>query len=159
MGIPGGCKGAITQDYCTARNTSDFNRLGGLSGMGASLARGMVLIFSIWNSPGDFMSWLDSGNNGACNATEGNPKRIVELTPDVSVTFSNIRWGDIGSTFSASSTAGAEGDAEPTLEGAATGSKVITAAESGAGPARGLGVGVATAAVVGFAALLGMLLS
>ena len=39
MGIPGGYKGAITQDYCTARNTSDFNRLGGLSGMGASLAR------------------------------------------------------------------------------------------------------------------------
>ncbi len=37
------------------------------------------------------------------------PKLIVERTPDVSVTFSNIRWGDIGSTFSASSTAGVDG--------------------------------------------------
>ncbi len=157
--IPGGYKGTITQDYCSARNTSDFNRLGGLAGMGASLARGMVLIFSIWNSPGDFMSWLDSGNNGPCNATEGDPKRIVEQTPDVSVTFSNIRWGDIGSTFSASSAAGVDGDPVPAQEGAVAGSKVITTAESGAGAVRGVGVGFTTAAVVGFAALLGMLLS
>ncbi len=29
--IPGGYKGTITQDYCSARNASDFNRLGGLA--------------------------------------------------------------------------------------------------------------------------------
>ncbi|KAK0710183.1 concanavalin A-like lectin/glucanase domain-containing protein, partial [Lasiosphaeria miniovina] len=93
-----GYQGAVTQDFCEARNTSDFLRLGGVKAMGESLARGMVLIFSIWNSPGDFMSWLDGGSNGPCNATAGDPKTIIANNPDVSVTFSNIRWGDIGST-------------------------------------------------------------
>jgi cellulase len=92
---------SITQDFCTARNASDFNRLGGVQGMGASLARGMVLIFSLWNSNGDFMNWLDSGNAGPCNATAGNPALIIQQNPEVEVTFSNIRWGDIGATFNA----------------------------------------------------------
>ncbi|KAM7185780.1 putative endo-beta-1,4-glucanase celB [Naviculisporaceae sp. PSN 640] len=75
-GIPGGYNGGLTQEYCAARNpNSDFTRLGGLKGMGKSLARGMVLIFSIWNSDGDFMTWLDgeTTGNGPCNATEGDP--------------------------------------------------------------------------------------
>jgi cellulase len=92
--------GAISQDFCTAQNASDFNRLGGLKGMGESLARGMVLIFSIWNSDGDFMNWLDTENNGPCSLTEGDPKLILEKNPEVAVTFSNIKWGEIGSTFS-----------------------------------------------------------
>ncbi|KAK3350263.1 concanavalin A-like lectin/glucanase domain-containing protein [Lasiosphaeria hispida] len=135
--------GAITQDYCTARNASDFSRLGGLKGMGESLARGMVLIFSIWNSQGDFMSWLDGGNNGPCNATEGDPAKIVAAQPDVSVTFANIRWGDIGSTFNATGVASAQ---------AATEGKVL-GAESGAGKITGVMTGV-----VGLAVLLGALL-
>jgi len=98
-----GYEGTITDEYCQARNTSDFLRLGGLKGMGESLKRGMVLIFSIWNSEGDFMDWLDGDTtNGPCNATEGNPANIVRDIPDVSVTFSNVRWGDIGSTFNTS---------------------------------------------------------
>lgn len=97
--------GAVTQDFCSASNASSFLRLGGMSGMGASLARGMVLIFSIWNSEGDFMNWLDSGNAGPCSNTSGDPALIVANNPEVSVTFSNIRWGDIGSTFN-TSTAG-----------------------------------------------------
>lgn len=49
--------GTVTQDFCTAGNpTSDFDRLGGLQVMGESLARGMVLIFSLWNSDDDFMN-------------------------------------------------------------------------------------------------------
>jgi len=96
--------GAITDPYCAARNRTDFARLGGFKGMGESLARGMVLIFSIWNSEGDFMNWLDGAedNNGPCNATEGDPALIRARMPDVSVTFSNIRWGEIGSTFNSS---------------------------------------------------------
>jgi cellulase len=94
--------GTITQDFCTAKNASDFNRLGGMKTMGESLNRGMVLIFSIWNSDGDFMNWLDSGTAGPCNATAGDPKGIIKDSPDVSVTFSNIKWGDIGSTFNMS---------------------------------------------------------
>jgi cellulase len=91
--------GAITQDFCTARNASSFLRLGGMPTMGEALARGMVLVFSIWNSEGDFMNWLDSGANGHCSNTSGDPALIVAGNPDVSVTFSNIRWGDIGSTL------------------------------------------------------------
>ncbi|KAK3693144.1 concanavalin A-like lectin/glucanase domain-containing protein [Podospora appendiculata] len=94
--LPGGFAGAITQDYCAARGAKDFTRLGGLEGMGQSLARGMVLVFSLWNSPGDFMSWLDGGSNGPCNATAGDPRDIVRMSPEVSVTFSNVRWGDVG---------------------------------------------------------------
>ncbi|KAK0615315.1 concanavalin A-like lectin/glucanase domain-containing protein [Bombardia bombarda] len=98
MMLEGGFQGAITEDYCQARSSKDFVRLGGLRGMGESLARGMVLIFSLWNSEGDFMSWLDGGSNGPCDAVEGDPKRIVRENPEVSVTFSNIKWGEIGST-------------------------------------------------------------
>lgn len=91
--------GVITQDFCNARNASDFNRLGGMKGMGASLSRGMVLIFSLWNSEDDFMNWLDSDGDGPCTTLDGNPADIVQNTPETSVTFSNIRWGDIGTTF------------------------------------------------------------
>lgn len=50
------------------------------------------------------MSWLDQSSSGAgpCNATEGNPEVIKTVQSDPQVTFSQIRWGDIGSTFSGS---------------------------------------------------------
>jgi cellulase len=112
----------------------------------------MVLVFSIWNSAGDFMSWLDGGNNGPCNATAGDPAQIVKLTPDVSVTFSNIRWGDIGSTFKDSAT-GASSSQE------AVAGKVVAAAESGAAVSGSRGVGVTATAVVGLAVLLGAFLA
>ena len=138
--------GAITQEYCQARNSSDFLRLGGMRGMGESLARGMVLIFSIWNSEGDFMSWLDGEGNGPCDATEGNPANIVRDTPDVSVTFANVRWGEIGSTFNVS--------------GMVAG-KALAAEEAAASGAAAVGAGLVTAAagwVVGFALLMGVVL-
>ncbi|KAK1759824.1 putative endo-beta-1,4-glucanase celB [Echria macrotheca] len=135
-----GFDGSITDAYCAARNRSDFARLGGMKGMGESLARGMVLIFSIWNSDGDFMSWLDGMDNGPCNATEGDPTIIRARTPDVAVTFSNIRWGEIGSTFNVSATGGEAKAA------------ALTVASAG-----GV-VGVMTGSVVGLAVLVGMLL-
>ncbi|KAK0640704.1 concanavalin A-like lectin/glucanase domain-containing protein [Cercophora newfieldiana] len=140
LGELDGFDGAITQEYCQAKNSSDFLRLGGMRGMGESLKRGMVLIFSIWNSEGDFMEWLDSEDNGPCNATEGDPANIVRNMPEVSVTFSNVRWGDIGSTFN--------------VTGQIAESKALSA-ESGA---RSM-FGVASGTVVGLALLLGALLS
>ncbi|KAI0885401.1 glycoside hydrolase family 7 protein [Annulohypoxylon maeteangense] len=71
---------------------------GGLAGMGAALGRGMVLAMSIWNDATQQMSWLDAGNNGPCNIAESTPANIQAQHPDTHVTFSNIRWGDIGST-------------------------------------------------------------
>lgn len=44
------------------------------------------------------MNWMDSGDAGPCNATEGDPKLILANQPDTKVVFGNIRWGDIEST-------------------------------------------------------------
>ncbi|EPE09822.1 endo- -beta-glucanase [Ophiostoma piceae UAMH 11346] len=89
---------AISDEYC---GSGVFEKLGGLRGMGEALQRGMVLVFSIWNDNGQYMSWLDGGNAGPCNATEGAPDEIFKNTPGTSVTWSNVRWGEIGSTFRA----------------------------------------------------------
>lgn len=130
--------GAVTQDFCTAVNSSAFLRLGGMEVMGQSLARGMVLIFSIWNSDGDFMNWLDSGESGPCSNTSGNPELILADNPELSVTFSNIRWGDIGSTFDASGRA-----------------SVVNAQATGAGASHGVvSVGVWAAMGVAMAYML-----
>lgn len=85
----------ITADACAS--AANF---GGLVGMGSALGRGMVLTFAIWNDASGFMNWLDSGANGPCSATEGDPALIQKNHPDTHVKFSNIRWGDLGSTFS-----------------------------------------------------------
>lgn len=98
--------GSVTEAFCEDSGAEDFLRLGGLRTMGESLQRGMVLIFSIWNSDEDFMEWLDSGEAGPCSATEGDPDLILRERPDVSVTFSNVRIGEIGSTFDPESQVG-----------------------------------------------------
>ncbi|KAF1972849.1 glycoside hydrolase [Bimuria novae-zelandiae CBS 107.79] len=86
--------------YCTKNGATDYMRLGGMKGMGGAMSRGMVLAMSIWWDEGGFMNWLDSGNAGPCNATEGDPKVIRQVEKAPSVVFSQIKWGEIGSTFS-----------------------------------------------------------
>lgn len=93
---------SITASGCSSSDGTAAS-LGGLTTMGQSLGRGMVLVFSIWNDNSQFMNWLDSGNSGPCNSGAGNPSTIQSTTPGTYVTFSNIRWGDIGSTFSGGS--------------------------------------------------------
>ena len=128
--------GSITQNFCSARNSSDFVRLGGMQEMGQALSRGMVLIFSIWNS-NDFMNWLDSGNAGPCGATAGDPKLIVAKNPDVSVTFSNIKWGDIDTTFNGTA--------------ATAGGKVLSELSTSGSPGYGIGgVALAICLTLGF---------
>ena len=87
----------ISNGYCNATATWTQKR-GGLEEMGKALGRGMVLIFSLWADDGGFMNWMDSGNAGPCNSTEGDPRTIVKEHPDAAVTFSAIRWGEIVST-------------------------------------------------------------
>lgn len=69
---------SIEESFCEVV-ASSFQQRGGLAQMGKALGRGMVLAMSIWNDPGQFMNWLDSGNAGPCNATEGNPALYVSL--------------------------------------------------------------------------------
>jgi cellulase len=86
--------------YCVATGSAErYMDLGATEGMGAAMSRGMVLAMSIWWAEGDYMQWLDGGERGPCNATEGNPALIRENQPDTGVTFSNIKWGEIGSTY------------------------------------------------------------
>ncbi|KAJ5898340.1 hypothetical protein N7504_008628 [Penicillium tannophilum] len=89
---------SLTNEYC--ESASYFEEMGGLKQIGKALGRGMVLIFAIWNDSGAYMNWLDSEGSGPCNSTEGNPALIEAEHPGTSVTFANIRWGDIGSTCS-----------------------------------------------------------
>jgi cellulase len=93
----------MDQPFCDAQSgAAQFNALGGVKGMGDALARGMVLAFSIWWDEGGFMKWLDAGNAGPCNATEGDPTVIREIEKAPTVTFSEIKWGEIDSTYGGS---------------------------------------------------------
>ncbi|KAL4924701.1 concanavalin A-like lectin/glucanase domain-containing protein [Aspergillus undulatus] len=99
-----GSSGAETRflnDALCGATSSWFDGFGGMQGMGEPLGRGMVLAMSIWNDEGEYMQWLDGGNSGPCNATEGAPENIEATVPGTKVVFSDLRWGDIGSTFRA----------------------------------------------------------
>ncbi|KPM42577.1 Endoglucanase type C [Neonectria ditissima] len=93
----------MNDEYCEATGADAFMRLGGMQGMGEAMTRGMVLVMSIWWDDSGNMAWLDQGNSGPCNATEGNPTSIVKVEPHPEVIFGNIRIGEINSTFSLSS--------------------------------------------------------
>ncbi|KAJ9144140.1 Glucanase [Pleurostoma richardsiae] len=90
---------SITDEYCCKSGASRYLDMGGNQAVGEALDRGMVLAMSLWWDTDTFMNWLDSGSNGPCSTTEGNPTVIVEAQPNPVVTFSNIRWGEIGSTY------------------------------------------------------------
>ncbi|KAJ7275731.1 cellulase [Mycena rebaudengoi] len=107
---------SITDAFCTQQktafgDTNSFAARGGLAGMGKALGRGMVLALSIWDDFTAGMYWLDSAYptaadpskpgvlRGPCSTTSGDPKTIRASQGSNSVTYSNIKWGDIGSTF------------------------------------------------------------
>lgn len=95
--ISGTTGDSINSTWCNAVDSSAAE-FGSLTTMGEALGRGMVLAFSIWNDNSQFMNWLDSGSSGPCSATEGNPTLIEANNATTHVVFSNIKWGDIGST-------------------------------------------------------------
>jgi len=76
----------------------------------------MVLSLSIWDDYAASMLWLDSDYptnkdasapgvaRGTCATTSGVPAQIESQSPNAYVTFSNIKFGDLGSTFSGSTT-------------------------------------------------------
>ncbi|KAF2472520.1 cellobiohydrolaseI [Lindgomyces ingoldianus] len=111
-------EGSITDAYCASNKkvlggTDHFTQLGGLKTMGDALGRGMVLALSIWDDSGSYMGWLDQERypadadaatpgvgRGPCPVTGGRPAELIKQYPDAKVVFSNIRSGEIGSTFS-----------------------------------------------------------
>jgi cellulase len=93
----------LNDEFCTAAGAERFMDLGGMTAMGDALTRGMVVTASIWWDEGGNMTWLDGASQGAgpCKDGEGNPSVIREVQPDPEVTFSNLKWGDINTTFTA----------------------------------------------------------
>jgi len=91
-----------TEEFCNATaGEGRFVELGGHAVMGDALSRGMVLAFSVWWDEGGSMTWLDAEADGAgtCKDGEGAPSHIREVESDPTVVFSNIKWGEIGTTY------------------------------------------------------------
>merc|ERR1719224_390379 len=66
---------------------------------------GMVLVLSMWDDHEANMLWLDSTypvdgsgpgvKRGTCATTSGDPKDVEENHPHSSVTYSNIKYGQL----------------------------------------------------------------
>jgi len=90
---------------------NDFETKGGLKSMGTAMDMGMVLVMSLWDDHAAYMLWLDSNYpvdkpatqpgvaRGACDISSGRPTDVEKKYPHSSVKFSNIKFGDIGSTY------------------------------------------------------------
>ncbi|KAJ4298961.1 hypothetical protein N0V90_004205 [Kalmusia sp. IMI 367209] len=109
---------SISDEYCTKQKQvfggqDDTARQGGLKQMGEAIRRGMVLAFAIWDDAGSYMGWLDQDpypadadsskpgvGRGPCPTTGGRPADLIKQYPNARVVFSNIKSGEIGSTYS-----------------------------------------------------------
>jgi len=106
---------SVSDQFCTTLKNlfgdkNDFAAKGGIKKMGASLSRGMVLVMSLWDDHAAHMLWLDSNYpttvspsqpgiaRGNCSTSSGVPSEVENQYPNSNVIFSNIRYGDIGST-------------------------------------------------------------
>ncbi|KAG8698026.1 hypothetical protein FRC09_007477 [Ceratobasidium sp. 395] len=84
--------------------------------MGSAFDKGVVLVMSVWDDHAANMLWLDSSyptnlpatnpgvTRGRCATTSGVPADIESKNANASVTYSNIRFGDIGSTYTGAGT-------------------------------------------------------
>ncbi|KAJ8454872.1 hypothetical protein ONZ45_g19135 [Pleurotus djamor] len=107
---------SITEEFCTSQksvfgDTNSFQDKGGLAAMGDAFQAGMVLVMSIWDDHEAKMLWLDSNYpldkdasepgvaRGNCATSSGEPADVESQSPNAQVTFSNIKFGPIGSTY------------------------------------------------------------
>jgi len=125
---------SITDEMCHAQTKSfgaahdDFTEKGGLRGMGKAIGRGMVLVLSLWDDMLTRMHWLDSSvpeddpkwphdrpgvKRGPCPTSGGNPEDLRSKHGMATVTYSNIKLGEIDSTYGKGSS-GSRGDGPPT---------------------------------------------
>ncbi|KAF8652143.1 hypothetical protein AX16_004529 [Volvariella volvacea WC 439] len=112
---------SITGEFCDSQksvfgDTTSFQNKGGMQAMGQALGAGMVLVLSVWDDHAANMLWLDSSYpvdadpnqpgiaRGTCPTDSGKPIDVEESAANASVTFSNIRFGDIGTTYTGGST-------------------------------------------------------
>jgi cellulose 1,4-beta-cellobiosidase len=108
---------SVTDAVCEGQKTlfgdiNDFGNKGGLEKMGEAIERGMVLVMSLWDDSQVNMLWLDSQypvdevgvagtKRGPCpGGFESTPEHLRATVPDAKVTFSAIKVGVLGSTYS-----------------------------------------------------------
>ncbi|KKF96734.1 Exoglucanase 1 [Ceratocystis platani] len=116
--ISGVSGNSINEEFCSAQKKAfgdkdSFTSSGGLAQMGAALEQGMVLVMSLWDDNYASMLWLDStypvdstaagSARGECSTSSGKPSDIRASDANSKVIFSNIKFGDIGTTFTAPS--------------------------------------------------------
>ncbi|KAL8278092.1 hypothetical protein RQP46_009552 [Phenoliferia psychrophenolica] len=143
---------SITDDFCNAQkttfgDTNTFEKIGGLATMGDALETGLVLVMSLWDDSTAEMLWLDSNDpatgdastagvaRGTCATTSGVPADVRSASPGSS--FSNIKFGPIGSTYSgtaavASSSSAAVLAATSSAAAVASSSKIVTSVKTSA---------------------------
>ncbi|KAL8393746.1 hypothetical protein RB595_003477 [Gaeumannomyces hyphopodioides] len=111
-GLP--ATGDITAEYCTNvfkvfDDRNRFEEVGGWSQLQKALALPMVLVMSIWDDHHSNMLWLDSiyppekegspgAARGSCSQDSGVPSEVEAEHANAKVTWSNIRFGPVGST-------------------------------------------------------------
>ncbi len=107
---------SITEDFCNTQKTvfqnpNDYQKRGGHKTMSDALTKGMVLALSLWDDHTANMLWLDSNfpanespstpgvARGTCPINSGRPNDVERHHPDAYVIYSNIKYGEINSTF------------------------------------------------------------
>jgi len=117
--VPGVRGGAITDEFCSAQKKAfqdpdDHMMKGGLKKMGEALDRGMVLALSLWDDKATEMRWLDSAfppddstsrlgvMRGPCDGSTSSPLYLRSHSQSATVKYTNIKYGEINSTFTAS---------------------------------------------------------
>ena len=116
--ISGVTGNSLTTSFCEAEkvafgDTDYFDKHGGLTSMSKAMAGGMTLVMSIWDDHYADMLWLDAtypttatgpgAARGTCAASSGVPATVESQSPGASVTYSNIKFGPINSTYTATS--------------------------------------------------------
>lgn len=128
---------SITTAYCDAQKAAfgdetDFQAKGGLTSMGQALAGGMVLVMSVWDDYYANMLWLDStypvgsttegSARGTCSTSSGVPAEVEVSATSAKVIYSNIKFGAINSTYTATGSSTGTGTGTSTTTSAASGS-------------------------------------
>ena len=144
---------SISDQFCSQQKKAfsepnKFADLGGLKKMGAAFKAGMVLVMSIWDDHNANALWLDSDyplesipgapgvNRGPCSRTSGLPADVEKNYPNAKVSFSNIKWGELNSTFPATNAGGGGGGGS--LNGPASISSTASLASSSSSACRSI---------------------
>ncbi|KAH7098581.1 glycoside hydrolase [Auriculariales sp. MPI-PUGE-AT-0066] len=106
---------SITDTWCSAQKTA-FNDTRSYQNKGAManmFRKTNVLALSIWDDHTAYMLWLDSNYpvdrdastpgtaRGTCATTSGRPTDVEANSPNAQVIYSNIKFGAINSTYTA----------------------------------------------------------